>query len=115
MGPQNGIVGDDNFGTDIPQTQVPDVTTDNETVAAANFNNSTEFDRLKTNMQARIEYWQKYLPGGTPADQLNHDERAWRWLAADSVITELRAIMDAYQGAADAVKEANEANQPATK
>jgi hypothetical protein len=38
-------------------------------------------------------------------NQLSNEERGYRWLAADYVITELRSIIGAYEQAAELLKD----------
>lgn len=110
MGPQNAIVGDDSFGTNLPETTPPelDLTVEKN---MAKFSKSKEFQRLKEVMEGRIEFHKQYMPGGQPGTQipfrdLPNEERGWRTLAADMVIEELRGIIGAYAEAENIVKEA---------
>lgn len=107
-GAQNAIVGDDSFGTNIPETQVPDNDL-TELQNAAKFSQSKEFKRLKALIETKIEFYKKYLPGGEGGieiAQLNNDERGWRYLAHNLVIDELTQIIQAYENANEIVKDA---------
>lgn len=117
MGPQNGIMGGDaNYGTDLPQTQLPpeagqDISRERN---MARFSKSAEFKVLKELMQARQAYHKKYSPGSqgeTAFRDMPNDERGWRSLAADLVIEELQMIIDAYETANEVVKDAQEATK----
>lgn len=102
MASQHGIVGDDNFGTDLPQTTVNEDVLEPSVQRAADFARSGEYKRLKEAMESRIEYWQAYTPGAdNPVmyRDLNNDERGWRSLVADVLISEFRSIFAAYEQA----------------
>lgn len=108
MGPQNVIIGD-NFGTEFPQPQIEDDQL-NDLKNAARFSKTKEFKKLKELIEARINYWQQFVPGAgvgdIQVDQLSNEERGWRWLAADQTIKELQRIINAYEGAEEYVKDA---------
>lgn len=110
MGPQNGIMGDDaSFGTDIPETQIPvdDLSRERN---MAKFSKSAEYKILKELMGSRMQHWRQFVPGGPAGDiainQLPNEERGWRWLAADAIILEFQSILNAYEMANEAVKNA---------
>lgn len=104
MGPQNAVVGDDSFGTDIPQTQVPEEDLA-EVRNAAKFSKSKEFKKLKTLLEAKIKYYQNNLPGGQPAEQVDPTVAANMWPASVVIVREFQAIIDAYEQAAEYVDE----------
>lgn len=108
MGPQNGIMGD-NFGTELPETKVPEDDLSREQ-SMARFSKTTEFKALKVAIEERITYFQQYVPGGNgtaiAVDQLPNDERGWRWLASDMIIKELKGIIGAYEQANEVLKNA---------
>lgn len=107
MGPQHAVVGDSAF-FDMPQSRVASKDLSRE-AAMARFSKSAEFQTLKDNMEQRIEYYRRYQPGGSGGDMalrdMPNDERGWRTLAADLVITEFQAVLTAYELAAEAVKD----------
>jgi hypothetical protein len=43
----------------------------------------------KQYLQDRIEYWQHYLPGNTPVNQMTPEQRDIAWTVADNVIREI--------------------------
>lgn len=113
-GPQNAILGANSSPLDLPVKEQ----TLNEDRAdlqhAARFSQSQEFAQLKELVEAKIAAWQQYVPGpskeilaGDRVDinQLSNEERGYRWLAADYVITELRSIIGAYEQAAELLKD----------
>lgn len=100
MGAQNGIIGDD-FGIDLPQTQVPeqDLTVEKN---MAKFSKTAEFKKLKSYLNERIAYYQTHLPGGkvvgedmpTPED----------WVVANAIIAEFKSVLVLYEAAGEAVE-----------
>lgn len=117
-GPQHGIMGAGSSPLDLP---VKDQVTqeDNSSIQnAARFSKTAEFQQLKELIEAKISRWQHYVPGGSgevmAGDAVNikdltNEERGYRWLAADYVISELRGIVNAYEQAAELAK--NETTQ----
>lgn len=110
MGPQNVPISDTNFGTDLPNTTRPPEDLSAE-INMAKFSKTKEFKKLKEVIEARVTFHMKYLPGGQGETiafrDLSNEERGWRTLAADLVISELRALIEAYEQAEQVVKEAN--------
>lgn len=109
-GAQNGIVGDDaGYGLDIPEYQAEEDEALRELSKSARFSRTAEFQALKEKLASRIEYYKGYQPGGNGADiaikDLSNDERGWRWLAADLVISEFSAVIKAYEMAYQQVKD----------
>lgn len=105
--PQNGIIGDGAYGTELPQTEVPEQDLSREQ-SMARFSKSREFKALEAAINSRIEYYQAYLPGegNIKVNQMSNAERGYAWLAADTIISEFRSILGAYEQAAEAVKDA---------
>lgn len=100
--PKNGIVGDGDAGMEIPQNVVTDEGAD-EIKRAAKFAKSSEFKDLKKHLESRIEFYQSYLPDGTPVvgSDMTAEELGYRWLAANTIIGECRAIFRVYEQAAE--------------
>lgn len=113
QGPRHAVMGDD-FGTELPHTEVPDEDITQEK-NMARFSKTAEFKQLKTKMEQRIAFHMKYSPGSTGGAtafrDMPNEERGWRSLAADLVIEELVAIITAYEGANEVVKDAEEAKK----
>jgi hypothetical protein len=111
MGPQNVIMGDQNFGTDLPKTEGTDDDALEESVQrAATFAKGSEYNRLKAIMQSRIDAWKMYAPGAdNPVmyRDLNNDERGWRSLVADVLISEFTSVFTAYEQAIEETKAKN--------
>jgi hypothetical protein len=101
-GPQNAIIGDD-YSTDIPVTQVDEKELNLEK-KAARFSKSAEFKRIEDHMNARIEFYQRYMPSGQPITTAQPTGEDWR--VANTVIKELQGVIDYYKTAAEMVKEA---------
>ena len=102
---QQGIIGD-SYPTELPVTNVPeqDLT---EEKKMAKFSKTAEFKRLKSHIEQRIAYYQAFLPNGKPVlENQNVAELGQNWLVANALITELQAIIDAYELAKEAVKNA---------
>lgn len=97
MGPKNGILGD-NYGFDIPQTDVDKEPLDDEK-RMARFSKSKEFKRFKELMEARIDFYQKTLPDGRPLTAVDAIERGNQWVIANAVIGEFKMILNAYETA----------------
>lgn len=106
MGPQNIPMDDStNFGLDLPRMQ-----TDDQQLAeiqkTAKFSKTKEFQELKKHLEGRITFYQTYLPGGQPITDVPFDEVAGHWIAANVIISELNAIIGAYEEAARIIKDA---------
>jgi len=114
-GAQNAVVGDLDESTMLPETQVPeDALTEEKKMAK--YSESAEFKRLREFMEARVNFYQRYLPNGqqvegdpvrvglpqgVPAGQLES-----YWIAACIVIKEFENVLDEYDRAREAVKNA---------
>lgn len=70
----------------------------------AKFAKTQEFKKLKEHFEARIEYYQSFLPDGRPLTSANKEERNDMWLVANAIIGELKLVIQAYEQAAEAVK-----------
>lgn len=103
-GSQNAIMGDEGYGLDIPQTQVgqQDLKTER---SAARFSKTKEYKELKAHCESRIAYYQTYLPGAIPAENVPDEERGKYWAIANMVIGEFQALLNAYEQAAQVIKE----------
>lgn len=102
---QNGIIGDDSYGIDLPETQV-DEQTINEQQAAARFSKTKEYKALKEHLQSRMKFYQTYLPDGRPAvSETDLEKQKHMWTIANTIIGEFQAVIDAYEQAAEYAKE----------
>ena len=99
----HGIIGDDSYGTQLPQSQL-DEEINQETLAAARFSKSKEFQLLKTHLEDRITFYQTYLPDGRSA-LANTEDVGQNWVIANAIIGEFKAVLDAYEQAAVYAKE----------
>ena len=105
MGPQN-VPGDfGGFGTEIPETQA-DERAFLEMQKTAKFSRTAEFKELKAYLEGRMEYYKTYLPNGKPVvGETNMAELGYLWLTANAVIGEFKMVINAYESAAQAVKD----------
>lgn len=105
-GPMNVVVGDQDFGTSLPQTDVPEEALTEEK-KMAKYSKSKEFARLKEHVDGRIEYYKRYQPNGTSIIEMKDEERSLYWAVANIVIAEFQAILDSYEQAKEAVNDTN--------
>jgi hypothetical protein len=110
MGPQNGVMGDDNFGTELPETQV-DQEQLLEEKKLAKYSQSEEYQRLKLFLENKIQFYQTFLPDGRPVTEVSQREREGMWVAANVIISEFKQLIEAYEGAFEAVKESEGARR----
>lgn len=104
MPSQNGIMGDENFGLDLPQTEaVDDFAAEKRMVK---FSKTKEFKQLQEHIEGRILFYQTYLPDGRALTVVPQDERGAMWVVSNAVIGELKALLLAYEQAAETVKNA---------
>lgn len=110
----------DEFGTELPETRVEEEQLVNEK-NMARFSKSKEFKALKEYMEARIDFFQQYLPDGNSINggldatgkQVEHLDDATiasYWRAANLVIGEFRRVLDEYERASEVVKNATKNN-----
>lgn len=105
-GPQNVVVGDQDLPTNLPETRVPqEVMTEEKKMAK--YSKSAEFKRLKEFMEARIQFYQNFMPDGRSIKEVNLQdwELAQGWKVANIVIKEFQSVLDAYDKAREAVNE----------
>lgn len=101
MQPNNGLVGD-SYGTDLPKMQV-----DEQTLVAekkmAKYSRSSEFKRIQEHFEAKIAYYQQFLPGNIPPEMVPEEERAKYWAIANILIKEFNEVVNMYETAKEAV------------
>lgn len=114
-GPANGVMGDYPDPIEIPETTVnPEVLVEERKLAK--YSKTAEFKRLKEFMDARVSFYQRYLPSGaqvegTPSDgykvnlskDIPPDQLGSYWVAACIVIKEFENVLNEYANAAEAV------------
>lgn len=105
MPSQNAIIGDEDFGTNIPQTDVSDEALKLEK-NLAKFSKSKEFEALRNHFEERIKYYQQTLPDGRNMEDRTRIPTPEEWVIANTVIAEFKAVLDTYDNAAQVVKEA---------
>lgn len=100
MGPENVIMGDGN-PLELPTTQVEEQQLNSEK-NLAKFSRTAEFKKLKEALEAKIEYYQKYLPDGRPIATTEVSGEDWR--IANIVIGEFQNIINVYETANESVQ-----------
>src|SRR4051812_32656481 len=96
-GPTNAVIGDADFGTSLPTTDVPEEVLEEEK-KLAKYSQTAEFKRLKEFMENRIKFYQHYFPDGKPIDSVPADPQtiASHWMAANIVVREFNNILNEY-------------------
>lgn len=95
-----GIIGDE-MGTELPEVEL-DQTILHEEKKLAKFSRTAEFKRQKEYMEQRIDFYNKYLPGGAEIGVDVHPT-AEDWRVANRVIGEFKAFLDQYEIAREEV------------
>lgn len=109
-GPANAVVGDQNFGTDLPIT-TPAEGELLEEKHMAKYSKTKEYKRLEEYLEARISFFQNHFPDGTPlAAEKEYAKIVDYWRVANIVIAEFKAVLTSYENARGAV-EANESRR----
>lgn len=101
--PDNIILGD-SFGIDLPEMQ-PDAQSLVEEKKMAKYSRSAEFKKIRTHCEERIEFYQTKLPNGMEIG-LDIVPSTEDWRVANRVIGEFKLLMNMYDTAAEAVKQA---------
>lgn len=102
-GPQNGIVGND-YGIDLPESEYTNEQID-EVKKMAKFTRTAEYARQKTWAEAKIKFYQNYLPSGKPLSSVEPDKMAAHWIAANEIIAVLTEFINSYETSAEEIKE----------
>lgn len=102
MNPQNGIVGDSDYGTKLPEVSI-DREVLLEEARMAKFSKTKEFKKLKDYAESRIAFYQQQLPDGRPVASSN-DVTVEDWRVANSVIGEFKALLNEYEMAAEGLE-----------
>jgi hypothetical protein len=102
MQPDNVIMGD-STGVDLPKMQ-PNVNDLNEEKNMAKYSKTAEFKRIVEHCDARIAFYQQFLPDGRSVDvgQIPTPEQ---WLIANTLIQEFNLLKGSYKLASDIVEE----------
>lgn len=98
----NGLVGDD-YGVEIPQSQVPDNKALVEEKKIAKYSKSREFQRIKEYFETRIEFYQKNLPDGREIGPYTPTSEDWR--VANLLIKEFKVLTKSYESIAETIDE----------
>lgn len=102
----NGIIGDA-LPTELPQMAV-DTTAIDETRKKAKYSRSKEYAELRAKAQARIEFYQSFLPDGRPIGTTSREDLAGKWELANILIAEFKALFSEHDGAEELLKEIHE-------
>ena len=94
----NAIMGDDNFGTDLPQSKI-DESEMVEVHAMANYAKGKEFQRIKAFLETRMDYYTQFLPDGRDVRTLRPQEAMEMWPICNAIIGELKYILGTYEAA----------------
>jgi hypothetical protein len=98
---QNGIPDLGNF--QIPKTEIDPSLLD-EQQRMARYSKTAEFKKLKEHLEQRIAFYQTKLPNGSEINLLaaNTQELGQQWIVSNAIIGEFKAIVAAYEMAAEA-------------
>jgi len=107
MEPNNILLGDVSNSTDLPVAE-PLEDDLKEVRQMAAHTNTAEYQRLQEWATSKIEYYQRFLPGGLEVD-IDKTPTVEDWRVANRVINDLKEFMGAYDQAKavadDAAKE----------
>lgn len=105
MASQNGIIGDEDYGTNLPVSQV-DNTQLNVEKGMARFSKTREFKKIKEHLESRIEFYQQYLPDGRDI-RSGTMPTSTDWIVANTIINEFKMVLFSYENAQEVVDNAN--------
>lgn len=98
----NGVL--DEGGSHLPEAKVgPELLKEEKRLLK--FVKSKEFKTLKEHFEARIKFYQQYLPDGRAITEASEEERGGLWVVANAIIGELENVIQSYEIAAESVKE----------
>lgn len=104
-----GIIGDMS-AVDLPQAPKLEANELAVEKQMARFSKSKEFKALKEHLESRIEYYRHRLPGGTEfnklVEQQDMAEVGKNAVISSTIIQEFQMVIDSYERAAEAVKDA---------
>ncbi len=106
MASVNGVMGEDQL-FDLPEPGLAEQDLSEEK-AAARFSKTREFKKIRAHLERRIDYYQSFLPDGTPVigSDASYAELGARWMSANIIIGEFRSVINEYEQAAQVVKDA---------
>lgn len=97
MNPNNALIGD-MTGVELPQVPV-DETAINELKKKAKYKRSKEYAELRAKAQARIEFYQHFLPSGQPIFAASFEEKEGAWTLANIIIAEFEQLFGEHEQA----------------
>jgi len=92
-GPQNSVI-DESSPLTVPE---PEEAPAKEPDDFRRLGQSSHWPKVAEKIDQRIVMYQQYLPSGQPLSTMSKEERAEKWLLADTVIrelTELKAFIE---------------------
>lgn len=104
MNPQNSLIGDSN-PTELPVMKMDDTSLIEEK-KIAKYSKSKEFSRIQEHFEAKIAYYQQFLPGNLLPETIPEEERGKYWAVANLLIKEFREVIDMYKLAEEVVDNA---------
>jgi hypothetical protein len=99
----NEVIQGDSFGTDLPKTEVSEDLLIQEK-NLARYSKTKEFKTLKEYLEARIKFFSEFLPDGKEVRWLAESELGVKWVVANNIINEFKAVLNRYEQAAEVVK-----------
>lgn len=102
----SNAITDNNFGIDLPETEVNSQSLVEER-KAAKFSKTREYQELKKHLESRIEFYQSFLPSGEPVMSSDITKLGTNWAVANAIIAEFNSVLTAYENASEVVKEAD--------
>lgn len=103
MNPNNALIGD-MTGVELPQVPV-DETAINELKKKAKYKRSKEYAELREKAQARIEFYQHFLPNGQPILAATKEQKEGAWTLANIIIAEFEQLFGEHEQADELLKE----------
>ena len=104
-GPQNAPVGDGDEPMKMPETKVDEQQLIEEK-KLAKYSQTAEFKRLKEYLEARVKFYQNYLPDGRKVDEASVNKTTGEmWVVANAIIGEINNILSEYERAKEVVDE----------
>ena len=59
--------------------------------------NSTDYPQFVHYLDSRIKYFQQFVPGGTPVEEIKAEELPYRWGQSTAIIKELEALKNTLE------------------
>lgn len=104
---KNAVIGDVTDPMDMPVSKLPEEELVEEK-KMARYSKTAEFKRLREFLEARVEFYQNYLPDGRVIKDVTGSAEALvvSWKAANAIVAELKNILNEYDRAREVVEDA---------